>query len=127
MDQGTNAGRLRFDAEMPSGAGAHDTGGGQPKMGNDTKVEFSAIGFCPAFAGADVGRLYENLGYDIKQFGENHTQSADVFAEMRDAVAATSHIRLLAGPANFVTRDPGVIGRELPPCRWPAEGGPSAG
>jgi len=67
-----------------------------------TKVEFSAIGFCPAFAGADVGRLYEDLGYDIKQFGENHNQSADVFAEMRD-------IRLLAGPANFVTRDPGVI------------------
>ena len=78
-------------------------------MGHDTKVEFSAIGFCPAFAGADVGRLYEDLGYDIKQFGENHTQSADVFAEMRDAAAATSHIRLLAGPANFVTRDPGVI------------------
>jgi 5,10-methylenetetrahydromethanopterin reductase len=78
-------------------------------MGRDTKVAFSAIGFCPAFAGAEVGRLYEDLGYDIKQFGENHNQSADVFAEMRDAAAATSHIRLLAGPANFVTRDPGVI------------------
>ena len=109
VDLGTNAGRLRFDATTQSGGGAHDTGGRQPNMGNDTKVEFSAIGFCPAFAGADVGRLYEDLGYDIKQFGENHTQSADVFAEMRDAAAATSRIRLLAGPANFVTRDPGVI------------------
>jgi alkanesulfonate monooxygenase SsuD/methylene tetrahydromethanopterin reductase-like flavin-dependent oxidoreductase (luciferase family) len=102
-------GALRFDAHAKSGDGAHDTGGRHQKMGSDAKVEFSAIGFCPAFAGTDVGRLYEDLGYDIKQFGENHNQSADVFAEMRDAATATSRIRLLAGPANFVTRDPGVI------------------
>jgi len=95
--------------DAKSGDGVHDTGGSQQKMGNGTKVEFSAIGFCPPFAGADVGRLYEDLGYDIKQFGENHNQSADVFAEMRDAAAATDRIRLLAGPANFVTRDPGVV------------------
>src|SRR5271156_2712929 len=109
LARGTNAGRLPFDADAKSGDGAHDTGGWRQRMGSDTKVEFSAIGFFPAFAGADVGRLYEDLGYDIKQFGENHNQSADVFAERRDAPAATSRIRLLAGPANFVTRDPGVI------------------
>jgi alkanesulfonate monooxygenase SsuD/methylene tetrahydromethanopterin reductase-like flavin-dependent oxidoreductase (luciferase family) len=72
-------------------------------------VEFSAIGFCPAFAGAEVGRRYEELGFDIKQFGENHNKSADLFAEIRAAAEATSRIRLLAGPVNFVTRDPGVI------------------
>jgi 5,10-methylenetetrahydromethanopterin reductase len=72
-------------------------------------VEFATTGFCPAFAGAEVARRSEELGFDVQLFGENHNMSADVFAEMRAAAPATRRIRLLCGPVNFVTRDPGVI------------------
>jgi 5,10-methylenetetrahydromethanopterin reductase len=72
-------------------------------------AEFSVPGFCPPFTGADYASGSEALGFDVQMFGENHINSADIFSEMRAAATTTSTIRLLAGPVNFMTRDPGVI------------------
>jgi 5,10-methylenetetrahydromethanopterin reductase len=80
-------------------------------------VEFSTTGFCPAFRGGDVARESEELGFDVQLFGENHNMSADVFGEMRSAAAATTRIRLMCGPVNFVTRDPGVIASAIAPVQ----------
>lgn len=78
-----------------------------------TTVEFGTTGFCPAFAGGEVAREAESLGFDVQLFGENHAMAPDVFSEMRAAAAATSTLRLLCGPVNFVTRDPGVIASSI--------------
>jgi 5,10-methylenetetrahydromethanopterin reductase len=80
-------------------------------------VEFSTTGFCGAFEGAAVARESEALGFDIQLFGENHSMAPDVFGEMRAAVAETSTIRLLCGPVNFVTRDPGVVASAIAPIQ----------
>ncbi|MCB0994691.1 MAG: LLM class flavin-dependent oxidoreductase [Acidimicrobiales bacterium] len=72
-------------------------------------VEFATTLFCPAFAGGEIARRSEELGFDIQLFGENHNMCADVFGELRLAAAATTRLRLECGPVNFVTRDPGVI------------------
>ena len=76
-------------------------------------VEFGTTGFCAAFSGAEVARESEELGFDVQLFGENHAMAPDVFGEMRAAAEATSKIRLLCGPVNFVTRDPGVIASSI--------------
>ena len=80
-------------------------------------VEFTTTGFCPAFQGGSVARASEDLGFDVQLFGENHNMSADLFAEMRAAAEATSRIRLMCGPVNFVTRDPGVIASAIAPVQ----------
>src|SRR5262245_5888348 len=80
-------------------------------------VEFGTTGFCPALEGARIARESEDLGFDVQLFGENHAMAADVFGEMRPAAAATKRIRLLAGPVNFVTRDPGVIASAIAPIQ----------
>jgi 5,10-methylenetetrahydromethanopterin reductase len=80
-------------------------------------VEFGTTNFCPAFHGAQVARANEELGYDVQLFGENHNMAADIFGELRDAARATSRIKLLAGPVNFVTRDPGVIASAIAPIQ----------
>lgn len=76
-------------------------------------VEFGTTGFCAPFAGAEVARESEGLGFDVQLFGENHAMAPDVFSEMRAAASATSTIRLLCGPVNFVTRDPGVVASSI--------------
>src|SRR5690242_15367982 len=86
-------------------------------MGDADAVEFTTTGFCPAFGGADVARESEELGFDVQAFGENHNMAADLFGEMRAAAAATSRIRLMCGPVNFVTRDPGVIASAIAPIQ----------
>jgi 5,10-methylenetetrahydromethanopterin reductase len=80
-------------------------------------VEFSTTGFCAPFRGAEVARESEQLGFDVQMFGENHAMAADVFGEMRAAVPATTRIRLLCGPVNFVTRDPGVVASAIAPVQ----------
>ncbi len=80
-------------------------------------VEFSTTGFCPAFGGGKVARESEALGFDVQMFGENHAMAADVFGEMRLAVAETARIKLLCGPVNFVTRDPGVVASAIAPIQ----------
>ena len=80
-------------------------------------VEFSTTGFCPALQGAAIARESEALGFDVQMFGENHAMAPDVFGEMRAAAAVTSSIRLLCGPVNFVTRDPGVIASAIAPVQ----------
>ena len=84
---------------------------------HDAGVEFGTTNFCPVFQGAQVARANEDLGYDLQLFGENHNMAADIFGELRDAARATSRIKLLAGPVNFVTRDPGVIASAIAPIQ----------
>jgi 5,10-methylenetetrahydromethanopterin reductase len=81
------------------------------------KLEFGTTGFFPAFQGASIAKASEELGFDVQMFSENHSMAADVFGEMRDAVAATERIRLMCGPVNFVTRDPGVIASAIAPIQ----------
>jgi len=80
-------------------------------------LEFGTTGFCPAFQGPAIARASEELGFDIQLFGENHAMAPDVFGEMRDAADATTRIRLMCGPVNFVTRDPGVIASAITPIQ----------
>jgi alkanesulfonate monooxygenase SsuD/methylene tetrahydromethanopterin reductase-like flavin-dependent oxidoreductase (luciferase family) len=78
-------------------------------------VEFGTTGWCPALQGASIARDSEELGFDVQGFGENHSSSPDVFGEVRDGLRATTRIRFLCGPVNFVTRDPGVIASSVAP------------
>lgn len=80
-------------------------------------LEFGTTNFCPVFQGAAVAQANEALGYDLQLFGENHNMAADIFGELRDAARATSRIKLLAGPVNFVTRDPGVVASAIAPIQ----------
>jgi len=81
------------------------------------RVEFGTTNFCPVFHGAEVAQANEALGYDVQLFGENHNMAADIFGELRDAARETSRIKLLAGPVNFVTRDPGVVASAIAPIQ----------
>jgi alkanesulfonate monooxygenase SsuD/methylene tetrahydromethanopterin reductase-like flavin-dependent oxidoreductase (luciferase family) len=80
-------------------------------------LEFGTTNFCPVFHGAEVASANEALGYDMQLFGENHNMAADIFGELRDAARATTRIKLLAGPVNFVTRDPGVVASAIAPLQ----------
>jgi 5,10-methylenetetrahydromethanopterin reductase len=80
-------------------------------------LEFGTTNFCPVFRGAEVAQANEALGYDLQLFGENHNMAADIFGELRDAARATTRIKLLAGPVNFVTRDPGVVASAIAPIQ----------
>ena len=81
------------------------------------RVEFATTGFIGSFTGAAVARRSEELGFDVQMFGENHAMAPDVFGEIRDAMRVTDTIRLLCGPVNFVTRDPGVIASAIAPVQ----------
>ena len=93
-----------------------------PSSAASDGVEFGTTNFCAVFTGAQVAVANEALGYDIQLFGENHNMAADLFGEMRDAARATSRIKLMAGPVNFVTRDPGVIASAIAPVQLLSEG-----
>jgi 5,10-methylenetetrahydromethanopterin reductase len=80
-------------------------------------IEFGTTGFCPPFQGPAIARASEELGFDVQLFGENHAMAPDIFGEMRDAVEATDRIRLMCGPVNFVTRNPGVIASAIAPIQ----------
>jgi 5,10-methylenetetrahydromethanopterin reductase len=85
-------------------------------------LEFGTTGFYPPFQGAAIARASEELGFDVQMFSENHTRVPDAFGEMRDAARATSRIRLLCGPVNFVTRNPGVIASGIVPIQAVSDG-----
>jgi 5,10-methylenetetrahydromethanopterin reductase len=80
-------------------------------------LEFGTTGFYPAFTGAEMARQSEELGFDFQMFPENHTRVPDCLGEMRDAVQATERIKVLCGPLNFVTRNPGVIASGILPIQ----------
>ena len=80
-------------------------------------LEFGTTGFYPALTGASMAQRSEELGFDIQLFSENFSRVPDCFGEMRDAISATSRIKLLCGPLNFVTRDPGVIAASITPLQ----------
>jgi 5,10-methylenetetrahydromethanopterin reductase len=80
-------------------------------------LEFGTTGFYPPFTGAEMARRSEELGFDFQMFPENHTRVPDCLGEMRDAVGVTDRIKLLSGPLNFVTRNPGVIASGILPIQ----------
>ena len=80
-------------------------------------LEFGTTGFYPPFTGAEMARRSEELGFDFQMFSENHTRVPDCLGEMRDAARATDRIKLLCGPLNFVTRNPGVIASGIVPIQ----------
>ncbi len=80
-------------------------------------LEFGTTGFYPPFTGAEMARRSEELGFDFQMFSENHTRVPDCLGEMRDAVRSTDSIKLLCGPLNFVTRNPGVIASGISPIQ----------
>jgi len=55
---------------------------------------------------AEVGSRHRSAGARQEL---RHSRTADCFGEMRDAVHATTRIRLACGPVNFQTRHPGVV------------------
>jgi 5,10-methylenetetrahydromethanopterin reductase len=81
------------------------------------QVEFGTTGFYPAFTGAAMAREAEDMGFDIQCFSENHSRVPDSFGEMRDAARETQRIRLMCGPVNFLTRDPGVVASAILPVQ----------
>src|SRR5579864_8130594 len=97
---------------MVGSAGVGEVGG--PGL---RPLEFGTTGFYPPFQGAAIARASEELGFDVQMFSENHTRVPDAFGEMRDAARATERIRLLAGPVNFVTRNPGVVAAGVVPLQ----------
>lgn len=72
-------------------------------------LRFGNVSFCPPLQGAQVALEDEELGFDIRYFGENSCYGSDPFAEMRAAAQATSRIHLAVGATNFVTRHPVVV------------------
>ncbi len=80
-------------------------------------LEFGTTGFYPPFQGAAIAKASEDMGFDVQMFSENHSRVPDAFGEMRDAARATSRIRLLCGPVNFVTRNPGVVASGIVPIQ----------
>src|SRR5271155_4859754 len=72
-------------------------------------VEFITNGWCQPGDGGRIGAEAEALGFDVQGFGVNECLSADVFAELRLAAAATETIGLMTSVANFVTRRPVVV------------------
>lgn len=85
--------------------------------GTSRPVEFGTTGFYPPFTGAEMARRSEQLGFDFQMFSENNTRVPDCLGEMRDAVRSTERIKLVCGPLNFVTRNPGVIAAGITPLQ----------
>jgi len=86
------------------------------------QIEFGTTGFYPPFQGASIAKASEEMGFDVQMFSENHARVPDAFGEMRDAARATQRIKLLCGPMNFVTRDPGVMASGIVPVQVVSEG-----
>jgi 5,10-methylenetetrahydromethanopterin reductase len=76
-------------------------------------IEFGHVNFVPPFQGAALAREDEELGFDIRYFGENSSFVSDPFAEMRAAAEATTRIRLAVGATNTVTRHPLVVATSI--------------
>src|SRR5579872_3697712 len=72
-------------------------------------IEFGHGGWAPPFQGATLAREDEELGFDIRYFGENYCFNSDPFAELREAARATRRIKLATGVTNTVTKHPSVV------------------
>jgi 5,10-methylenetetrahydromethanopterin reductase len=80
-------------------------------------MEFGHVSWPLAFQGPALAKADEELGYDVHYFGENTCFHPDTFGEMRDAVRATSRIRIATGVTNTVTRHPSAIATALAPLQ----------
>lgn len=74
-----------------------------------TRVEFGHLSWCPPFQGAELAAEDEELGFDIRYFGDNTCWTSDPFAELRAAAEATTRIKLATGATNTVTRHPSAV------------------
>lgn len=74
-----------------------------------SRIEVGHVSLAPVSTAAQQAQDDEGLGFDVEYFGDNQILRPDVFQQLRDAVAATSTIRLATGVTNMVTRHPSVI------------------
>jgi 5,10-methylenetetrahydromethanopterin reductase len=72
-------------------------------------VEFGHCSWAPPFEGPRFALEDEELGFDLRYFGDNTCMQPDVFAELRDAARATTRIKLGTAVTNTVTRDPSAV------------------
>jgi 5,10-methylenetetrahydromethanopterin reductase len=85
-------------------------------------MEFGLLGWAPPFEGARIAKESEDLGFDIRYFGENTCFWPDTFGELRDAARATKRIKLAVGVTNTVTRHPSAIAAAMAPVQMLSEG-----
>ncbi len=85
-------------------------------------MEFGRLGYALPLQGAKMAKEDEDLGFDIRYFGDNTCFWPDTFGELRDAVRATSRIMLATGVTNTVTRHPSAVAAGIAPLQLISDG-----
>src|SRR5947209_4116931 len=72
-------------------------------------IEFGHGTVCQLFQGATLALEDEQLGFDVRYFGDNSCFTPDPVIELFLAARATKTIRLAPGLSNTVTKHPSVV------------------
>jgi alkanesulfonate monooxygenase SsuD/methylene tetrahydromethanopterin reductase-like flavin-dependent oxidoreductase (luciferase family) len=64
----------------------------------------------------------EQLGFDIRYFGDNHSLHPDPFVALLDAARVTGRIKLATGIVTTVTRHPAVLANLAAPLQLASNG-----
>ena len=76
-------------------------------------VEFGHCTIAAPLQSPRLAREDEDLGFDVRYFGDNHSQHPEPMMELLDAARATTRIRLGTGVANTVSRHPSVLASQM--------------
>ena len=109
VDQGTNAGRLRFDAGAVRQCERTIQGVGNRRWATTRRLNSRQSGFVPPSPEPTSGASMRTSATTSSNLARTTPSQPMSSPRCVTRLPPTSHIRLLAGPANFVTRDPGVI------------------
>ena len=85
-------------------------------------IEFGHCTIAPPFQGAALALEDEQLGFDVRYFGDNHSLHPDPFIALFDAARATKRIRLGTGVVTTVTRHPSVLANLIAPLQLLSNG-----
>ena len=85
-------------------------------------VEFGHCTIAPPLQGAALALEDEQLGFDIRYFGDNHSLHPDPFVALFDAARATTRIKLATGIVTTVTRFPSVLANLAAPLQLASNG-----
>jgi 5,10-methylenetetrahydromethanopterin reductase len=85
-------------------------------------VEFGHCTIAPPLRGAALALEDEQLGFDIRYFGDNHSLHPDPFVALFDAARATTRIKLATGIVTMVTRYPSVLANLAAPLQLASNG-----
>jgi 5,10-methylenetetrahydromethanopterin reductase len=85
-------------------------------------VEFGHCTIAPPMQGAALALEDEQLGFDIRYFGDNHSLHPDPFVALFDAARATTRIKLGTGIVTTVTRHPSVLANLAAPLQLASHG-----